>query len=58
MKMEVKQDEKTLKWGLYVNNALIGDSKVRYEADFAKQVLLRAQVDSFESKHFGGEFEN
>lgn len=29
------------KWGLYLDGVLLGDSKNRYEADHAKQILLR-----------------
>ena len=29
------------KWGLYLDGVLLGDSKHRYEADHAKQILLR-----------------
>jgi hypothetical protein len=39
MKIDVKQDEKTQKWGVYVNGTLIGDSKQRFDADHAKRIL-------------------
>jgi hypothetical protein len=29
------------KWGLYLDGVLLGDSKHRYDADHAKQILLR-----------------
>ena len=29
------------KWGLYVDGVLLGESKHRYDADHAKQILLR-----------------
>jgi hypothetical protein len=38
--MEVRQIEKD-KWGLFINEDLIGTAKARYDVDFAKQVLLR-----------------
>jgi hypothetical protein len=39
------------KWGLYLDGVLLGDSKHRYEADHAKQILLR-----YLQKH-GGEIQ-
>lgn len=38
--IEVKETDDG-KWGLYLDGVLLGDSKNRYEADHAKQVLLR-----------------
>lgn len=38
--IEVKETDAG-KWGLYLDGVLLGDSKHRYEADHAKQVLLR-----------------
>jgi hypothetical protein len=29
------------KWGLYLDGVLLGESKSRYDADLAKQILLR-----------------
>jgi hypothetical protein len=29
------------KWGLYLDGVLLGESKSRYDADHAKQILLR-----------------
>lgn len=29
------------KWGLYLDGVLLGESKYRYDADHAKQILLR-----------------
>jgi len=29
------------KWGLYLDAVLLGESKYRYDADHAKQILLR-----------------
>jgi len=36
------------KWGLYLDGVLLGESKHRYDADHAKQILLR-----FLEKHAG-----
>lgn len=41
MTIEVKPTEDG-KFGLYVNDALIGTSKHQYDADFAAQVLRKA----------------
>ena len=38
--IEVKETDDG-KWGLYLDGVLLGDSKHRYEADHAKQILLR-----------------
>jgi hypothetical protein len=38
--IEVKETDDG-KWGLYLDGVFLGDSKHRYEADHAKQVLLR-----------------
>ena len=38
--IEVKETDDG-KWGLYLDGVLLGDSKHRYEADHAKQVLQR-----------------
>lgn len=38
--IEVKEIDEG-KWGLYLDGVLLGDSKNRYEADHAKQILLR-----------------
>jgi hypothetical protein len=38
--IEVKETDDD-KWGLYLDGVLVGDSKHRYDADHAKQVLLR-----------------
>ena len=39
------------KWGLYLDGVLLGDSKHRYEADHAKQILLRyLQKHGFETQ--------
>jgi len=32
--------DKVTKWGVYVDDKLIGTSKNRYDADFAAQVLV------------------
>ena len=40
------------KWGLYLDGVLLGESKNRYDADHAKQILLR-----YLQKH-GGETDN
>jgi hypothetical protein len=40
MTLEVRAiDEKT--WGLFAGNRLIGQSKNRYDADFAREVLTQ-----------------
>jgi hypothetical protein len=38
--IEVKETDDG-KWGLYLDGKLLGESKHRYDADHAKQVLLR-----------------
>jgi hypothetical protein len=38
--IEVKETDDG-KWALYLDGVLLGDSKHRYEADHAKQTLLR-----------------
>lgn len=38
--IEVKEAEG--KWGLFINDSLFATSKHRFDADFAKQVLLKA----------------
>lgn len=40
MEPEVRVTEEGL-WGLFLNGVLLGTSKQRYDADHAKQVLLR-----------------
>ena len=46
--IEVKETDDG-KWALYLDGVLLGDSKHRYEADHAKQILLQ-----YVQKH-GGE---
>jgi len=38
--IEVKETDDG-KWGLYLDGVLLGESKHRYDADHAKQILLR-----------------
>lgn len=38
--IDVKQTENE-RWGLFINGILIGDSKSKFDADFAKQVILK-----------------
>ena len=38
--IEVKETDEG-KWGLYLDGVLLGESKHHYDADHAKQVLLR-----------------
>lgn len=38
--IEVKETDDG-KWGLYLDGVLLGESKYRYDADHAKQILLR-----------------
>jgi len=46
--IEVKETDDG-KWGLYLDGVLLGESKHRYDADHAKQILLR-----YLQKHGGG----
>ena len=38
--IEVKETDDG-KWGVYLDGVLLGESKNRYDADHAKQILLR-----------------
>ena len=38
--IEVKETDGG-KWGLYLDGVFLGESKYRYDADHAKQILLR-----------------
>jgi hypothetical protein len=44
--LEVKQIEEKL-WGLYVNGQLLGTSKARCDAEYAKQILTKNVIDEF-----------
>lgn len=41
--IEVKETDNG-RWGLFINGILIGDSKARFDADHAKQIILQQLV--------------